>query len=264
MNYRHIYHAGNFADVAKHAVLIDLVQAMQRKEKGFCYIDTHAGIGSYDLDSTASQKTKEFVSGIQALLNARAIPPVFNEYLKVLDVHAGEKIHTYPGSPKIVKNLLRPQDRMVLNELHPTDYQTLKQNFRRESQVAIHNRDAYEFLSAVLPPKEKRALVLIDPAFEKTNELALLEEALAKALKKYPTGVYAVWLPIKDKTTLKHNRAFAKAVHPNALWLELILGEVPNTAEKLIGCAMVIVNPPFEIGEVLERKVRWLERLFNQ
>ncbi len=277
MNYRHIYHAGIFADVVKHVVLVELVLAMQRKDKGFCYLDTHAGIGRYDLRSVEAQKTLEHEEGILKVLKAEHAPEGLRRYLSIVeeannaldsrlrgnDVRRPREggdpaFQFYPGSPCIAQSLLRPQDRMILNELHPEDVQTLKQEFKRDAQVSIHQRDAYEFLQAVLPPAEKRGLILIDPAYEKTDELERLLESLQKVLKKFSNGVYAIWLPIKDQSYQDFYKNLKTHISQEMLIAELTLVDVPEQAFGLIGCAMIIVNPPFQLKENLQPQLEWL------
>jgi len=195
MNYRHIYHAGNFGDVFKHAILTLLIQNLLRKDTSFCYLDTHAGIGVYNLLSTAAQKTKEYESGIVKLLKCENYPKELDTYLGIV-----KKLHEgyYPGSPYIVRSLLRPIDRMILLELHDDDIITLKQQFWNDKQVAVHHYDGYQGLKAFLPPKEHRGLVFMDPPFEQPNEFDQIIVALKMATKRWATGIYAVWYPIKD------------------------------------------------------------------
>ena len=179
MNYRHAFHAGNFADVVKHALLLDLLRAMQRKDKPFLVLDTHAGIGRYDLSAGPAEKTGEWRDGIAKILAAR--PEALADYLALV-----EQLGLYPGSPALAAALLRPGDRLIACELHPEDAATLKQNFRGSPGVAVHERDGYEALRAFLPPPERRGLVLIDPPFERPDEFAALEKNLRRRLRKIP------------------------------------------------------------------------------
>jgi 23S rRNA (adenine2030-N6)-methyltransferase len=166
MNYRHIYHAGNFADVFKHVLLVALIRSLLQKDKAFCFLDTHAGIGRYDLQSTQAQKCKEFVGGIAKIMQQEKPPALIADYLncvKKTNANAPDQLQFYPGSPDIVKQLMRPQDRMILTELHDEDYLTLRRAFPHDKQVGVHLQDGYQALKAFLPPPERRGLVLIDP-----------------------------------------------------------------------------------------------------
>ena len=155
MNYRHAYHAGSFSDVFKHLVLTALIQSLQRKETPFCYLDTHAGSGLYDLSSSIAQKTKEYEMGIEKLKNKKEAPLLIQDFLKIVDTLNSKGTHYYPGSPYLAKQLLRPEDRMVLCELHSDDVLNLKKLFRNDAQISIHHQDGYLGLKAFLPPPER-------------------------------------------------------------------------------------------------------------
>lgn len=257
MNYRHIYHAGNFADVMKHVILVQLVKALQKKTAGFCYLDTHAGIGDYDLQSEAAQKTQEAEEGIKRLLQAENVPPAIEDYLQIV-----RSCSRYPGSPRLVQTLLRPQDRMVLNELHPEDCLTLKENFKSEAQIAIHCREAYEVLGALLPPPEKRGLILIDPPYESPDEEDCLLQGLEKAFKKFPTGIYAIWLPIKNIPPENWFKKLQKILISSSLLFKLDLKKSVKQ-EGLRGSCMIILNPPFQFEPLIEPVLSWLKRVLS-
>ncbi|HQU03172.1 MAG TPA: 23S rRNA (adenine(2030)-N(6))-methyltransferase RlmJ, partial [Acidocella sp.] len=192
MNYRHIYHAGNFADCVKHALLLVLIKAMQRKDKPLLVLDTHAGIGRYDLASIEAEKTGEWRAGVGRVLQAR--PAALADYMAVI-----EALGMYPGSPLIAASVLREIDRLVCCELHKEDAPVLRRAMAGLPRVAVHERDGYAALKAFLPPPEKRALVLIDPSFEKPDEFVTLEQNLLAAYERFKSGVYAVWYPIKHR-----------------------------------------------------------------
>jgi len=248
MNYQHSYHAGNFADVFKHAILVSLIEALQRKENGFCYIDTHAGGGLYDLTSGAAQKSKEYASGIGLLLSEKTPLEGLHTYLTCIKkVNPDTQLRHYPGSPYIAQCLLRPQDRMVLSELHPTVYQTIKETFAHHKQVSVHRLDAYQSLKAFLPPKERRGLILIDPPYEQNNEFSQLISTIPLALKRFATGVYAIWYPIKDRPPIERfYKELKKLIEQPILVAELCI--YPETsAQHLNGCGMLIINPPWQL-----------------
>jgi 23S rRNA (adenine2030-N6)-methyltransferase len=237
VNYRHIYHAGNFADVMKHALLIPLIRLMQRKDKPFLLLDTHAGIGSYDVLSEQAEKTGEWRDGIGRIFDNP--PEALADYVALV-----RELGLYPGSPAIAAHLLRPADRLMACELHPEDAATLRRNMRG-TNAAVHERDGYEALNAFLPPPEKRALILIDPPFERTDEFATLAATLTAAWKKFPSGVFVVWYPIKHRAPV---RAFFESLKHSPIRDVIALEFLrrPDTnPNALNGCGLLVINPPF-------------------
>lgn len=238
MNYRHIYHAGNFADVMKHALLLRLLAAMQRKPKPFLALDTHAGIGRYDVSSEQAEKTGEWREGVGKLLETP--PPALADYIETV-----KRLGLYPGSPVFTAEALRSTDRLVACELHPEDAITLRRTMRPYANAAVHERDGYGALGAFLPPLEKRALVLIDPPFERTDEFLTLAKKLATASKKFPSAVYVIWYPIKHRAPV---RQFFEALKLAGL-KDVIAAELlrrPDTdPTKLNGAGLAIINPPY-------------------
>jgi 23S rRNA (adenine2030-N6)-methyltransferase len=193
MNYRHAFHAGNSADVVKHSLLIALVRALQHIEGALTLIDTHAGCGLYDLDGDQAQRTGESTQGVA---RAFAAPnPLLDDYRAAVQaVNAGTKAHLYPGSPRILAQLLRPQDLLILNEKHPEDAYTLR-GVMRDTSAAIHERDAYEFWLAMVPPRTARGMVVVDPPYEQTDERKRITATLAAAYRKWAHGVTVIWYP---------------------------------------------------------------------
>jgi len=243
VNYRHAFHAGNFADCMKHALLLWLLRAMQRKEAGFLTLDTHAGIGRYDLSGDEAQRTGEWQGGI-GRLQVGTTDPALADYLGIV-----ETLGLYPGSPAIVAEVLRPQDRLICCELHPEDFLACRHNFRDDRQVAVHLRDGYEAMGAFLPPKEKRGLILIDPPYERGDEFSRLTEALHQAHRKFPSGVYAAWYPIKHRAPVRaFHQAVADAKIRDVVAGELLLRE-PVEPDRLNGCGLLVVNPPWKFDE---------------
>lgn len=257
MNYRHAYHAGNFADVLKHAVLVGLIEALKQKQTPFCYLDTHAGAGRYDLHGTEAQKTREAVDGVLRLLDAPRLPSCVHVYLNLVRAlnngRAGGDLAVYPGSPLLATLLMREQDRAQLCELQGDEAQALRELFRGDARVAVHDRDGYAALRALLPPKERRGLVLIDPPFEaQEDEFRAIEAALGDALQRWPTGLYAVWYPIKLRQhILPFHRWFVERGVKKTLVAELLL-HPDNSALRLNGCGMLLVNPPWKFDRQLE------------
>ncbi|WP_353642005.1 23S rRNA (adenine(2030)-N(6))-methyltransferase RlmJ [Mesorhizobium sp. WSM2239] len=255
MNYRHAYHAGNFADVVKHAVLARLVEYLKLKDKAFRVIDTHAGVGLYDLSAEEAQKTGEWRSGIARLLEARLAPEAAALLAPYLDaVRAANPdggLLCYPGSPLIVRGLLRKQDRLSAIELHPQDFAVLKTLFADDYQVRVLELDGWLALGAHLPPKEKRGLVLVDPPFEQEGEFARLAEGLRKAHRRWPGGIYALWYPVKDRPAVRRFReALAGSGIPKILDIRFDVRPAADEP-RFDGTGMIIVNPPFTLEKEL-------------
>lgn len=249
MNYRHVYHAGNFADVIKHAALARLVEHLKRKDKAFRVIDTHAGTGSYDLSSTEAQKTGEWRDGIGRLLDATLPTRVGDLLAPYLDAvraeSGGGPLRRYPGSPRIVRRLLRRQDRLSAVELHPQDAAALKTLFAGDVQTRVIELDGWLALGAHLPPKERRGLVLVDPPFEVEGEFERLVSGLRGAHRRWPGGTYALWYPVKDRAAVARFRAALRAAGiPKILDSELTVRPA-GPAPRMDGSGLVVVNPPF-------------------
>ncbi len=238
MNYRHAYHAGNFADGMKHVLLVWALRALAAKDKPFMVLDTHAGLGHYDLNSDESLRTGEATSGIFRLLAEH--PAALADYLGVI-----ETLGLYPGSPAIAQALMRPGDRLVACELHREDYVKLRRFFRSNPEVSTHLRDGYEAIGAFLPPPERRGLILIDPPYEAEDEFAKVTAAIMAAHKRFAAGVILAWYPIKHRTPV---RAFHHALRESGVRdvqaAELYLRE-PVDAARLNGCGVVMVNAPW-------------------
>jgi 23S rRNA (adenine2030-N6)-methyltransferase len=257
MNYRHHFHAGNFADVMKHALLVLLLRALQQKEKGFLFLDTHAGRARYDLTRAAAgdslSRKPEWPDGIGRLWRAPAeMPDALREYLSIVrefDRKCGnltDDPRFYPGSPWVARLLARPQDRLALYEKHPDEFAALRTEFSRTPRVSMHRNDGYESLRATLPPPERRALVLIDPPFETQDEFARVADALQTGLKRFPAAVFAIWYPLtlRARATDFLNAA-ALLAPPSALAIELtVAGE--SSPVKMKGCGLLVINPPWQ------------------
>jgi 23S rRNA (adenine2030-N6)-methyltransferase len=248
MNYRHIYHAGCFADVVKHMVLILILQRLQEKEKPFRVIDTHGGIGMYDLRLTEAQKTKEYEDGIQQLWNQDQANPLFKPFMDLIhDLNPDKNLTYYPGSPWISSLFLRQDDVLQVCELHPQDYQSLQNLFKRHKQVQIFHRDGYNSLKAFLPPVEKRGLIFIDPPFEDKNEFSQIVKGLKEAYRRFATGVYCIWFPIKELHTIQQFYKELKELNiPKVLTMEYII-DTRFPVDSLNGCGLVLINPPWQL-----------------
>jgi 23S rRNA (adenine2030-N6)-methyltransferase len=259
MNYRHAYHAGNFADVMKHLALALTLDHMRRKDTPFFALDAHGGIGLYDLSRAEAQKTGEAQGGIlrfQGVESAR-MPDDFRLYHDIVgsDVAAGR----YPGSPLIIARQMRAQDRMVANELHREDVVTLKQTLRPFQGASVTHLDAYEAIRAHLPPRERRGLVLIDPPFEKTNEFDVLAAQMAQWKKRFAHGVYLVWYPIKAHLPCGELKRAAAALSIPRTWCAEVHLYPPLQKETFNGCGIILFNAGFEMPERLEALMPFLK-----
>lgn len=245
MNYRHAFHAGNFADCMKHALVVALVRRLAVKDTPFRVLDTHAGIGAYDLTGSEAERTGEWKRGVGRLLAIEDGP--LAEWLEL--VRRAGFPPRYPGSPALIRMLLRPRDRLVLCELHEEDSATLRTLFRGDPQTAVHKRDAWEALSALTPFAEKRGLVLVDPPFEQEGEFERMAEALATVAHRFRAGVQAHWYPIKHRAPVRaFHTAIAESGVRDILACELWLRE-PTDPQRLNGCGLVVVNPPWKFEE---------------
>ncbi|KPL66755.1 protein involved in catabolism of external DNA [Erythrobacter sp. SG61-1L] len=249
MNYRHSFHAGNSADVVKHSLLIALVRALQLKEGALTLIDTHAGCGLYDLHGDQAQRTGEATQGV---LRAFADPnPLLADYRAAVQaVNEGGEPHLYPGSPRILAQLLRPQDVLILNEKHPEDAGALR-GAMRGIPAAVHERDAYELWLAMLPTRTPRGVVVVDPPYEQTDERTRITTTLAAAHRKWAHGVTVIWYPLKERHT--HSRwkeQLRKLGIPKFLAVEhwLYDSDQPGIYN---GAGLFIVNPPYAFTQAL-------------
>ena len=248
MNYRHIFHAGNHADVLKHAVVLATLARMQRKETPLAVIETHAGIGLYDLQGPEAERSPEWQAGIGPLMGSSA-PALQPLLAAAAAVNPEGGLRFYPGSPELARLTLRPQDRYAGCELHPEDAAALKARYVGDARMNIHARDGWEALKALLPPPERRGLVLIDPPYERAGEAAQAAQAIRGALRRFGHGVYLWWRPLKDPGTIARADAelFSEGDRP-ALEAQLTL---TGLSQGLTGSSVLIVNPPFGLEEDL-------------
>jgi len=263
--YRHQFHAGNFADVFKHALLAQLVLALEKKAKPFLYLDTHAGIAHYDLLHEWAQKKSEYKDGIALVWECADAPPAMAPYLDAVRAENGDnKLRYYPGSPRIVRRLLRAGDRMVLTELNTKDCNALATLYMRDRQVKVQLQDGYQALKAFLPPPERRGLVLIDSSFDRAQEFKRLTEGFVEAYKKFATGVYALWYPLMEPAAMNafERRVIATGVR-RILQLEISV-HPENWTLSLRGCGLLIVNPPFGFEASARSLLAWLAPVLSR
>lgn len=263
MHYRHLYHAGNFADVFKHVLLVGLIDSLNRKAAPWCLVETHAGAGQYRLDTAEAARSGEWDEGIGRIWAAPAPPEPVAAYLdmvrRVQPDPAGSVPRVYPGSPLIAAARMRDIDRLVLCEKLPEVAAELQRALGRDERVAVHCRDGYEAV-ALLPPRERRGLVLIDPPFEQAGEFDALGDFLHKARQRFAHGIYAIWYPVKKRYEVERflRRVAAQPAMAEALRIELAIGAPADG--RMQACGLLVINPPFQFGQACAAALEWLRK----
>lgn len=267
LSYRHAFHAGNHADVLKHLVLTQILQYLNLKDKAWWYVDTHAGAGVYDLSSEYARKNAEYETGIARLWGRADLPEALADYLAIVrGLNPDGRLRLYPGSPWIASRLMRPQDRLRLFELHPTDGRLLRQTFADlVRQVRIEAADGFAGLKAVLPPLARRGLTLIDPAYEVKTDYRAVFQALKAGLERFATGIYAVWYPLLPRHEARELPQRLRRL-PGIRWLDVTLTVRAPAAEGLgmHGSGLFVVNPPWTLADTLAAVLPWLTRVLAQ
>ncbi|ODT74314.1 MAG: 23S rRNA (adenine(2030)-N(6))-methyltransferase RlmJ [Pelagibacterium sp. SCN 64-44] len=267
MNYRHAFHAGNFADVVKHIILARILAYLMRKDAPFRIIDTHAGVGLYDLFAGEAERTGEWQEGIARLVE-RGLPGAAGElaapYLAAVRAQNPDGVlRYYPGSPFITRHMLRSQDRLMALELHPEDAAALKENFAGDIQTRVTHLDGWAGMGTHLPPKEKRGLVLVDPPFEEKGEFTRMVQGLEKAHRRWPGGIYAFWYPLKEpEAVAAYIQALKATGIAKILRLELTI-RPPSSPPRLHGTGMIVVNPPYVLEEEMAMLLPALAELLS-
>lgn len=263
MHYQHRFHAGNFADVFKHALLCLLLRAMNDKPAAWTYFESHAGAGGYDLQDAAAQRTGEADSGISRLLGAVSVPEALQPYLELLrQANAGGGLRWYPGSPWLAAHTARPQDQLVLCEREAAIAAELKQTLGEDARLAIHRRDGYE-LHSLVPPASGRGLLLIDPPFERPDEFDALQDAVQRSLQRFAGGVYAIWYPYKKRfDTERWLRRMRESLRREAC--NYVLETDAPSEGQMHACGMLIINPPYRFTQEIEPALPWLARQLAQ
>jgi 23S rRNA (adenine2030-N6)-methyltransferase len=273
MNYRHAFHAGGFADVIKHIVLVRILTYLQEKQAPFRVIDTHAGAGLYDLTGEEAQRSGEWLTGIARIMQARfseTTLPLIKPYLDIVRAFNPDRdLKAYPGSPLIARALLRPQDRLTACEVEPKARKRLIDALRRDTQAHVVDLDGWLALPAFVPPNERRGLVLIDPPYEQKDEFERLAEGFAEAFAKWPTGSYLLWYPVKSRratdTLARHVAQVVAASAPAGKALRLEFSVAPQTADAaLVSTGLLIVNPPWTLLGELKSILPELEKPLGQ
>ncbi len=261
LSYRHSFHAGNFADVLKHTIVVAILNYLVKKDKPFCYFDTHSGCGAYSLYSSEALKTKEFANGIMRLWGRTDLPlPIQNYVDQVAAFNDKKSLSIYPGSPSIVGQMKRQKDRMFLFELHPNEFINMQVNFSGERNTQMAKSDGLKGLIANMPPIERRGLVLIDPSYEDKSEYDVVVDALEKSIKRFATGVYALWYPVVYRSTIKKlERDLVKTGIRNIQLFEL--GVAADSGEiGMTSSGVIVINPPWKLKEEMQIALPFLAK----
>ncbi|UAX42157.1 23S rRNA (adenine(2030)-N(6))-methyltransferase RlmJ [Pasteurella canis] len=260
LSYRHSFHAGNHADVLKHIVLMLIIENFQLKEKGFYYLDTHAGVGRYRLFSEEAEKTAEFEEGIGRLWQRDDLPEEITRYIQLIKKfnYGGKELRYYAGSPLIAATMLRPQDRALLTELHPSDFPLLRNNFKEFKNVTSKRENGFQQLKATLPPKERRGLILIDPPYELKEDYDLVVQAVEDGYKRFATGTYAIWYPVVLRQQIKRMlRHFENTGIRKILQIELAVR--PDSEQRgMTASGMIVINPPWTLEQQMKKILPYL------
>ncbi|OAI11086.1 rRNA methyltransferase [Methylomonas koyamae] len=262
LSYRHGFHAGNFADVLKHSLLALTIAALKQKPKPFVYIDTHAGAGKYSLKSEFAEKTGEYRQGIVRVWRESEPPAELRDYLAAVRAeNTGRQLARYPGSPQLVRRLVRPQDRLLLSELHGSDATALQQLFAGDKQVGVAKEDGLNMLPKKLPPIQRRGLVLIDPSYEMRDEYKKVVAALVSAYRHFATGIYAVWYPVIERAATEAFIAKLAATGiPRQLRIEHCVAD-DGAGRGMTGSGMLFINPPWLLASQAQTLLPWLDRV---
>ena len=261
LSYRHGFHAGNFADVLKHSLITLVINALKQKDKPFVYIDTHAGAGKYSLQSEFAQKTDEYRQGIGRIWLSQQQPDEIKDYLAAVKAeNVKQQLLRYPGSPQLVRRLVRKQDRLQLSELHSADYEQLRQLFVGDQQVSVVKEDGLLNLNKKLPPIQRRGLILIDPSYEVKSDYQKVVETLRSAHRRFATGIYALWYPVlqRDTTERLMQNLVATGI-PKQLRIEHCV-DADSAMHGMTGSGMLFINPPWQLVQQAEVLLPWLNQ----
>lgn len=265
LSYRHAFHAGNFADVLKHLILIRILEYLKEKDKPFCCVDTHAGPGAYALDSDYALKNREFDNGIGKLWQRHDLPDGVAAYVELIRQFNGqEPLRRYPGSPLIAQQLLRDADRLFLYELHSTEIALLTEAVNRDRRIKVFHDDGLKSAIGLLPPAERRGLVLIDPSYEMKSDYQEVVNTLVKMHKRFATGIFALWYPVVER---RRNDALEQALQNSGIKnIQLFeLGIQADTSEHgMTASGMIVINPPWTLKPDMERVLPWLADVLGE
>jgi len=262
LSYLHGYHAGGHADVLKHVVLVALLAQLTAKDKPLRFVDTHAGAGGYDLRSAVAQKNREYLGGIGKLWNATDAPVPVARWLELVRRYndGAQKLVRYPGSPWLARESLRPGDSLYLFELHPAEHRALEQKLGADRRVTVLRQNGLEACVGLVPPPERRGLVLIDPSYEVKDEHSDVLDALTKAHRRFATGTYAIWYPVLERRWVQRLERAVRATGIEPLTLYELCVAPDASGRGLTGSGMLIVNPPWTLGDEMNDALPWLAR----
>jgi 23S rRNA (adenine2030-N6)-methyltransferase len=265
LSYRHAFHAGNFADVLKHVVLLEILNYLAQKEKPFCVIDTHAGAGKYALDGDFALKTHEFETGISQLWQRDDLPPSIANYVNLQKrFNTNGQFKTYAGSPLLIKQLLRAKDKLHLFELHSNEFEILKTNMKLDKRIRIEKMDGLKHGLGLLPPVERRGLVLIDPSYEMKSDYVDVVKTLIQMHKRFATGTYALWYPVIERGRNEAlETALKKSGIPNITLFELGIN-TDNSGRGMNASGMIIINPPWNLAATMKTVLPWLAKILGE
>ncbi len=259
LSYRHAFHAGNFADVLKHLVLIQILDYLALKDKGICFIDTHAGAGGYALNSGYAQQNREFENGVGRLWQRHDSPAAVAHYLATIKaINGSDPLQYYPGSPLIIKHAMRRQDRLALFELHPTELESLQKKLSKDPRIGIYREDGLSQSIPLLPPIERRGLVLIDPSYEMKTDYQKVVGALTSMHRRFATGTYALWYPVIER---QRNQKLEQQLRASGI-KNIQLFELALCADRakpgMTACGMIVINPPWTLTATMQQTLPWL------
>jgi len=261
LSYRHSYHAGNYADVLKHSVLIHILEYLKNKDKPFCYVDTHAGAGMYSLRSEQAVKTNEYQQGIGALWQQDDLPRAIAEYRELIKSFNGaDQLAFYPGSPLIAMELMRKQDRLFLYELHNTEIKILEAAIKKDKRVTVLHKDGFQGCLRLMPPQQRRGLVLIDPSYEIKTDYQQVTEAIIQLHKRFATGTYALWYPVVERQRINELEEKITGSQLRNVQLFELAQAADSDQYGMNASGMIVVNPPWTLKAEMEQVLPYLAK----
>ncbi|MBG5916658.1 23S rRNA (adenine(2030)-N(6))-methyltransferase RlmJ [Providencia stuartii] len=261
LSYRHSFHAGNHADVLKHTVQSLIIESLKEKEKPFLYVDTHSGAGRYQLTSEHAEKTGEYLQGIARIWEQPDLPEELLPYMNIVRrMNENGRLRYYPGSPLLAKHLLREQDKLVLTELHPTDYPLLRAEFSRDNRAQVSKDDGYQQLKAKLPPPSRRGFMLIGPPYELKSDYEAVVKGIVEGYKRFATGTYAIWYPVVLRQQIKRMISQLEATGIRKI-LQIELAVRPDSDQRgMTASGMIVINPPWKLEQQMQKVLPWLHK----
>jgi 23S rRNA (adenine2030-N6)-methyltransferase len=261
LSYRHSYHAGNYADVLKHTILIQILEHLKKKEKAFCYIDTHAGAGAYSLQSKQAEKTQEYKQGIGQLWQRTDLPKSLQPYIEqIQQVNPNDKLTHYLGSPIIAQQRLRSQDRLKLYELHNTEIERLTESMQRDQRVHIFHEDGFKHCIGLMPPPQRRGVIFIDPSYEIKTEYQQVVTTLEQLYKRFTTGTYVLWYPVVDRERVDFLECQLKASRIKNIQLFELAQSADSHEHGMTASGLIVINPPWILKAQMQELLPYLAK----